>query len=149
MLASRALALAKSYTRQADEAAYAARCPPGERVPPSLQNISKELATDVAGFRKPGHGDLEKWAAQGVLLLNATLTVRKKQAGSHQKKGWEVFTDAAVRHLSQHRSGLVFLLWGKFAQDRARVVDTGKHHILKSVHPSGLCLLYTSPSPRD
>lgn len=103
--------------------------------PPSLVNIFKELHTDLR-VPLPPHGNLESWARQGVLLLNATLTVREKQPGSHQNKGWEVFTDAAIRALSEKRSGLVFLLWGSHAQAKAPMIDNGKHHILQAPHPS-------------
>lgn len=103
--------------------------------PPSLVNIFKEIRSDL-GIPLPSHGNLEKWARQGVLLLNATLTVRANQAGSHQKKGWETFTDAVIRRLSDQRVGLVFLLWGKYAQDKEKLIDTKKHYILKSAHPS-------------
>ena len=112
--------------------------PKGWKVPSSLQNIYKELGTDL-GCKKPTHGDLDKWATQGVLMLNASLTVRAHQANSHSKKGWEVFTDAAIRALSKKRTGLVFLLWGKNAQEKERLIDKSKgHHVLKSPHPSGL-----------
>lgn len=105
--------------------------------PPSLVNIYKELSTDV-GKAIPQTGDLSHWAKQGVLLLNATLTVRAHQAGSHQKKGWEQFTDAAIKYLSDNREDLVFLLWGKYAQDKGQVIDKKKHLILKAPHPSPL-----------
>ena len=112
--------------------------PKGWKVPSSLQNIYKELGTDL-GCKKPTHGDLDKWATQGVLMLNASLTVRAHQANSHSKKGWEVFTDAAIRALSKRRRGLVFLLWGKNAQEKERLIDkSGGHKVLKSPHPSGL-----------
>ncbi|MBI4945265.1 MAG: uracil-DNA glycosylase [Bacteroidetes bacterium] len=103
--------------------------------PPSLQNIFKELNSDL-GIPIPKTGNLEPWTKQGVLLLNATLTVRANQAGSHQKHGWEEFTDAAIRALSEQRKGLVFLLWGKFAQAKEVLIDKTKHHILKAPHPS-------------
>ncbi|MFI5163782.1 MAG: uracil-DNA glycosylase [Bacteroidia bacterium] len=103
--------------------------------PPSLQNIFKELNHDLA-IPIPRTGNLESWAKQGALLLNATLTVRANQAGSHQKHGWEEFTDAAIRALSEKRKGLVFLLWGKFAQAKEALIDKSKHHILKAPHPS-------------
>ncbi len=103
--------------------------------PPSLINIFKELQSDV-GVPLPGNGNLEPWARQGVLLLNATLTVRARNAGSHQNKGWESFTDAAIRTLSDKRSGLVFLLWGNYAQAKVQLIDSGKHHILQAPHPS-------------
>jgi uracil-DNA glycosylase len=109
--------------------------PRGIAAPPSLINIFKEIRQDV-GIPIPKHGNLERWARQGVLLLNATLTVRANQAGSHQRKGWENFTDAVIRQLSKQRAGLVFLLWGKFAQDKESLIDTNKHYILKAAHPS-------------
>lgn len=103
--------------------------------PPSLQNIFKEINSDL-GFPIPKSGNLEPWAKQGVLLLNATLTVRANQAGSHQKMGWEYFTDAVIKYLSDKKKGLVFLLWGKFAQAKEVLIDKTKHHILKAAHPS-------------
>ena len=106
--------------------------------PPSLRNIYKELETDIPGFKIPNHGDLTGWAKQGVLLLNATLTVRANTAGSHQKKGWENFTDTVIRKLSDEKEGLIFILWGSYAQAKAQLIDTKKHHIIKSVHPSPL-----------
>lgn len=111
--------------------------PEGIAKPPSLVNIFKELNTDL-GFGVPVSGNIEKWAAQGVLLLNATLTVRANQAGSHQNKGWENFTDEVIRQLSARHSGLVFILWGSFAQAKEVLIDKSKHHILKAVHPSPL-----------
>jgi uracil-DNA glycosylase len=108
----------------------------GITVPPSLKNIYKELETDIEGFKTPNHGDLTQWADDGVLLLNATLTVRAHQAGSHQGKGWEAFTDLAISQLSAQKSGLVFLLWGKFAQNKALLIDEQKHTVLKAAHPS-------------
>jgi len=109
----------------------------GIRHPPSLINIFKELETDVSK-PYPKSGNLEHWADQGVLLLNATLTVRAHSAGSHQNKGWEVFTDAVIRKLSAEKEGLVFLLWGGFAKKKILLIDTSKHHILTSGHPSPL-----------
>lgn len=109
--------------------------PHGISAPPSLVNIFKEMNADL-GIPVPKHGNLEKWARQGVLLLNATLTVRANQAGSHQRKGWEDFTDAVITRLSKQRVGLIFLLWGKFAQDKETLIDTQKHYILKAAHPS-------------
>lgn len=103
--------------------------------PPSLQNIFKEINADLE-IPIPKGGNLEPWAKQGILLLNASLTVRANQAGSHQKQGWEQFTDAAIRALSEKRKGLVFLLWGKFAQAKELLIDASKHHILKAPHPS-------------
>jgi uracil-DNA glycosylase len=105
--------------------------------PPSLKNMFKELRDDV-GFKIPAHGNLESWADQGVFLLNATLTVRAGEAGSHQGKGWETFTAAAVRRLSEKREGLVFLLWGRFAHQKEALIDASKHHVLKAAHPSPL-----------
>lgn len=108
----------------------------GIKPPPSLVNIFKELHNDLT-IPIPKHGCLESWTTQGVLLLNATLTVRANQAGSHQNKGWEQFTDAAIRKLSETRTGLIFLLWGKFAQAKQPLIDTAKnHHILTAAHPS-------------
>ena len=109
----------------------------GVPIPKSLQNIYRELSTDV-GFRIPASGNLQRWAAQGVLLLNATLTVRAHQAGSHQRHGWETFTDCAIKRLSEQREGLVFLLWGNYAIEKQRLIDTRKHYILTAPHPSPL-----------
>lgn len=110
----------------------------GVQFPPSLQNIFKELKTDI-GMETPQSGNLTKWADQGVLLLNATLTVRASQAGSHQKRGWEQFTDAAIQRLSDNRKNLVFLLWGRYAQNKESLINKENGHlILKSVHPSPL-----------
>lgn len=111
--------------------------PAGCPFPPSLVNILKELESDL-GYPFPASGHLGKWASQGVFLLNATLTVRAHQAGSHQRRGWEIFTDAVIRTLSEKKEGLVFLLWGNYAQAKASLIDTGKHHILRTVHPSPL-----------
>lgn len=105
--------------------------------PKSLINIFKELHDDV-GFVVPRSGNLEKWTEQGVFLLNATLTVRAHEAGSHQNHGWERFTDAAISKLSEQREGLVFLLWGNYAKQKEAIIDTSKHHILSTVHPSPL-----------
>jgi len=107
----------------------------GINKPPSLVNIFKEIHQDL-GFNIPDSGNLEHWAQQGVLLLNATLTVRSKNAGSHQKKGWEQFTDSCIRKLSSKRENLIFLLWGRFAQNKATLIDSNKHHILTAPHPS-------------
>jgi len=110
----------------------------GVAFPPSLQNIFKELEADL-GVKPPTLGNLTKWADQGVLLLNATLTVRAGQAGSHQGKGWERFTDAAIQKLSQRRKNLVFILWGRYAQNKESLIDKANGHlILKSAHPSPL-----------
>jgi uracil-DNA glycosylase len=107
----------------------------GSPLPPSLKNIFKELNNDLE-IAEPSSGNLESWARQGVLLLNATLTVRANEAGSHQNKGWENFTDAIISLLSEQKQGLVFLLWGKFAQAKATLIDGTKHLILKAAHPS-------------
>ena len=111
--------------------------PDGIAIPPSLVNIFKELNTDL-GIPVSKSGNLEKWAKQGVFLLNATLTVRANQAGSHQRRGWENFTDEVIRQLSARRTGLVFILWGSYAQAKEALIDTSKHFILKAVHPSPL-----------
>jgi len=107
----------------------------GIRKPPSLENIFKELNSDL-GISAPLSGNLEKWAGQGVLLLNASLTVRANTPNSHQNFGWHSFTDAVIKKLSDTKQGLVFLLWGKFAQGKESLIDTNKHHILKAAHPS-------------
>ncbi len=107
----------------------------GVRPPPSLQNIFKELRDDL-GIAPPLSGDLSKWEGQGVLLLNASLTVEAGKPNSHQDKGWGPFTDAIIRRLAETREGIVFILWGKFAQQKAELVDPAKHLILKSAHPS-------------
>lgn len=106
--------------------------------PASLKNIFKELECDIPGFKRPEHGFLGGWADQGVLLLNAVLTVRKNEANSHKGRGWEQFTDAVIRWISKNCEGVVFLLWGGYAQKKAANVDTKKHHVLKSTHPSPL-----------
>lgn len=108
----------------------------GVSIPPSLKNIYKELENDIPGFVQPGHGELTKWADQGVLLLNATLTVRAGAPGSHHNKGWEVFTDRAIQELSNLEQKIVFLLWGKNAQAKIPLIDQAKHYILKAAHPS-------------
>ncbi|WP_268036619.1 uracil-DNA glycosylase [Algoriphagus sp. PAP.12] len=110
---------------------------PGVPFPPSLMNIFKEIKADL-GKDMPPNGDLSRWAKQGVFLLNATLTVRAHQAGSHQKKGWEEFTDSVIRSISQEREDVVFLLWGAYAQKKADLIDSNKHLILKAPHPSPL-----------
>ena len=109
--------------------------PDGVKQPPSLKNIFKEIASDL-NLPLPETGNLSPWAKQGVLLLNATLSVRVKQAGSHQKKGWEEFTDSVIQNISQKKEGVIFLLWGRFAQDKAELIDKNKHHILTAPHPS-------------
>ncbi|WGD34491.1 uracil-DNA glycosylase [Olleya sp. YS] len=105
--------------------------------PPSLINIFKEIESD-AGKPYPSSGNLERWATQGVFLLNATLTVRAHEAGSHQGKGWEIFTDAVIKTISDKKENVVFLLWGGFAKKKAKLIDGSKHHILQSGHPSPL-----------
>ena len=105
--------------------------------PPSLVNIFKEIETDL-GKPYPSSGNLEPWAKQGVFLLNATLTVRAHEAGSHQNKGWETFTDAVIKTISKQKENVVFLLWGGFAKKKAKLIDATKHHILTSGHPSPL-----------
>lgn len=112
--------------------------PDGITVPPSLVNIIKEINSDLGTSIPLTRGDLSGWADQGVLLLNATLTVRAHQAGSHQRHGWETFTDAAIRELSARRRGIVFLLWGSYAIAKSQFIDRGKHHILTAPHPSPL-----------
>lgn len=111
--------------------------PEGVALPPSLMNIFKEIESDL-GVKMSGKGDLTPWANQGVLLLNATLTVEMANAGSHQKHGWEAFTDAAITALNTHREGLVFVLWGSYAQKKGEMIDPKKHLVLKSPHPSPL-----------
>ncbi|HEY4501360.1 MAG TPA: uracil-DNA glycosylase [Candidatus Paceibacterota bacterium] len=128
--------------RQANGLAFAVE--DSQAVPPSLQNIYKEIANDCGDrakseevLRPAGRsGDLSRWAEQGVLLLNATLTVRAHSAGSHQKKGWELFTDAVIRALSQERAGLVFMLWGNYAKAKGAHIDRSKHLVLEAPHPS-------------
>ena len=111
--------------------------PRGKRIPPSLRNIYKELNEDL-GITIPDHGDLTAWATQGVFLLNAMLTVEQKRAGSHQKIGWQNFTDAVIRKLSEERQNLVFMLWGGFAKKKKVLIDTSKHLVLEAAHPSPL-----------
>ncbi|SOD11287.1 uracil-DNA glycosylase [Pedobacter xixiisoli] len=104
--------------------------------PPSLKNIYKELADEFTDFKIPNHGELTAWADQGVLLLNATLTVRAHTAGSHQKRGWEQFTDKVITELSEKRSGIIFILWGNYAKQKEALIDKSKHFIISSAHPS-------------
>ncbi|MGE5382913.1 MAG: uracil-DNA glycosylase [Omnitrophica WOR_2 bacterium] len=111
--------------------------PDGVVFPPSLQNILTELKNDL-GIPIPSSGNLTSWAKEGVLLLNATLTVRANQAGSHQGRGWETFTDAVIKKLSDKREKIVFLLWGKYAQNKRPLIDTTKHYIIEAPHPSPL-----------
>jgi uracil-DNA glycosylase len=109
--------------------------PLGVKPPPSLVNIFKEIKDDL-GIDPPNHGNLDKWAKQGVLLLNASLTVNDGEPNSHAKCGWHTFTDAVIKKISDEKEGVVFLLWGRFAQDKAQLIDSSKHFILKSAHPS-------------
>ncbi|XP_009558788.2 uracil-DNA glycosylase isoform X1 [Cuculus canorus] len=106
--------------------------------PPSLENIYRELSTDIEGFTHPGHGDLTGWAKQGVLLLNAVLTVRAHHATSHKERGWEQFTDVVVSWLNKNLHGVVFMLWGAYAQKKGSSIDRKRHHVLQTVHPSPL-----------
>ena len=107
------------------------------KIPPSLKNIFKELQSDL-GISMPLYGDLSHWAKKGVLLLNATLTVREGLPGSHQKKGWETFTDAVIKNISEEKEQVVFLLWGNYAKTKAELIDATKHLILEAAHPSPL-----------
>lgn len=110
--------------------------PKGVQIPPSLKNIFKELRAEYSDFQIPTHGNLSHWADQGVLLLNATLTVEASKAGSHQKQGWEQFTDKVIQTLSEQKSGIIFLLWGKSAQAKVGLINSEKHLILTAAHPS-------------
>ena len=109
----------------------------GIKFPPSLQNIYKELSDDL-GIEIPLSGDLSHWAKQGVLMLNATLTVEGSKAGSHQKKGWEIFTDAVIEKINQEKENIVFILWGSYAQKKGAKIDRNKHFVIESAHPSPL-----------
>jgi uracil-DNA glycosylase len=109
--------------------------PHGVKPPPSLVNIFKEIESDL-GIKPPSHGNLESWAKQGVMLLNATLTVRADQAGSHQNKGWENFTDSVIKTISAQRQNIVFILWGNYAKAKKNLIDSSKHLILEAAHPS-------------
>ena len=111
--------------------------PDGVPAPPSLRNIFQEVETDL-GIRMSGRPNLEKWARQGVLLLNAVLTVQAGQPTSHSRAGWQEFTDAVIRYLSENREGIVFLLWGRFAAEKAAIIDSSRHHVLLAAHPSPL-----------
>ncbi|MDF9796727.1 uracil-DNA glycosylase [Catalinimonas alkaloidigena] len=118
---------------QANGLAFSVR--DGLKMPPSLVNIFKEIKQEY-GKEFPPSGNLERWAKQGVLLLNATLTVRARQAGSHQKKGWEEFTDSVIKHISEEKENVVFMLWGAYAQKKGEIIDETRHLVLKSPHPS-------------
>jgi uracil-DNA glycosylase len=109
----------------------------GQKIPPSLRNIYKELKDDV-GFEIPTHGDLTAWAKQGVLLLNSVMTVEEGKPGSHQLKGWETFTDAVINKISGENNGIVFLLWGNYAKSKMELIDASKHKIFTAAHPSPL-----------
>nr|WP_314265662.1 uracil-DNA glycosylase [uncultured Moellerella sp.] len=111
---------------------------PGVPAPPSLVNIYKELEKDIEGFTRPTHGYLASWAQQGVLLLNTVLTVEKGKAHSHAHLGWETFTDRVIAAINEHRSDVIFLLWGAHAQKKGKIIDTKKHHVLTAPHPSPL-----------
>lgn len=111
---------------------------PGVKVPPSLANMYKELNTDIEGFKTPNHGCLSSWAKQGVLLLNTVLTVKKANAHSHAKLGWETYTDKVIELLNEQSKGVVFMLWGSHAQKKGKFIDTEKHCVLSTVHPSPL-----------
>ena len=111
--------------------------PDGVPAPPSLRNIFQEVETDL-GIRMSGRPNLENWARQGVLLLNAVLTVQAGQPTSHSRAGWQEFTDAVIRYLSNNREGIVFLLWGRFAAEKAALIDSSRHHVLLAAHPSPL-----------
>ncbi|TNH44452.1 uracil-DNA glycosylase [Photorhabdus luminescens] len=111
---------------------------PGIPAPPSLVNMYKELASDISDFQYPNHGCLVSWAKQGVLLLNTVLTVERGNAHSHANLGWETFTDKVIAAINEHRSGVVFLLWGSHAQKKGHFIDANKHHVLKAPHPSPL-----------
>lgn len=121
--------------RQAHGLCFSVR--PGVRIPPSLANIHKELHDDL-GLPIPDHGNLERWARNGVLLLNATLTVRAGQAGSHQKRGWETFTDHVIEVVGTKPEPVVFMLWGNSARRKRSLIDTTRHHVIESAHPSPL-----------
>ena len=112
--------------------------PHGVAIPPSLRNVYKELARTIEGFTIPNHGDLTRWAQQGVFLLNAVLTVEQSRAASHAGLGWQNFTDAVIRTISERNEGVVFMLWGNFAKKKAELIDADKHPILTAVHPSPL-----------
>ncbi|MDX1912655.1 MAG: uracil-DNA glycosylase [Saprospiraceae bacterium] len=111
--------------------------PKGVKTPPSLLNIYKEIKNSL-GIEAPAHGDLSRWADQGVLLLNAMLTVEARKPASHQKIGWQTFTDAVIRCLSEQKQGLVFMLWGNFARSKKVLIDSSRHHVLEAAHPSPL-----------
>lgn len=123
------------YHRESQAHGLAFSVPNGVKIPPSLRNIFKELKSDL-NYSISSNGNLEPWAKQGVLMLNASLTVREKVAGSHQKLGWETFTDSVIKKISDKKEGIIFLLWGAFAQKKLELIDKRKHHILITSHPS-------------
>tara|TARA_B100000767_G_scaffold31641_1_gene27065 strand:+ start:1853 stop:2533 length:681 start_codon:yes stop_codon:yes gene_type:complete len=123
------------YHRESQAHGLAFSVPNGVKIPPSLRNIFKELKNDL-NYSISSNGNLESWAKQGVLMLNATLTVREKVAGSHKKLGWETFTDSVIKKISDKKEGIIFLLWGAFAQKKLELIDKRKHHILITSHPS-------------
>lgn len=125
------------YHRQGQAMGLSFSVPRGVRVPPSLRNVYKELHRDL-DVPTASHGDLTSWATQGVFLLNSMLTVSEGEAGSHRKLGWQIFTDAVIRYLSEQKSGLVFMLWGNFAKGKAVLIDQDKHLVLQAAHPSPL-----------
>jgi len=112
--------------------------PEGIKIPPSLRNMYKELAASISGYKIPDSGNLEHWAKQGVLLLNAVLTVEQASAGSHANKGWEIFTDNVISEINHSQNGVIFLLWGSYAHKKGKLINTEKHTVLKSTHPSPL-----------
>ena len=123
------------YHRESQAHGLAFSVPNAVKIPPSLRNIFKELKSDL-NYCTPSNGNLESWAKQGVLMLNSTLTVREKVASSHQKLGWENFTDNVIKKISDKKEGIIFLLWGAFAQKKSELIDKRKHHILITSHPS-------------
>lgn len=112
--------------------------PEGVKPPPSLQNIYKEIVSDLGASERPASGNLKSWAEQGVLLLNSVLTVEAQKAASHQGRGWEIFTDKVIEVLAAERENIVFMLWGSYAQKKGQIIDPARHHILKAPHPSPL-----------
>ena len=125
------------YIKPGQACGLAFSVPEGVACPRSLGNIFKELESDL-GKPRPSSGNLEKWARQGVLLLNAILTVRANESGSHKKKGWEIFTDAVIQQLNNEREHLVFILWGEYARQKGAFIDRTRHYVIEGVHPSPL-----------
>jgi uracil-DNA glycosylase len=126
------------YPNEGQAHGHSFSVPMGISIPASLRNIYKELTADIEGFKAPKHGNLEAWVKQGVFLINATLTVEAKKANSHKDIGWQKFTDATIKKISDACSGVVFMLWGKFAQGKASLIDKTKHLVLEAAHPSPL-----------